>query len=64
MHKFEAIRLIRKELAKGADIPEAMILAAMSLIRPASEGMKKGSTSVQSEAEISPFKPPQFLMQW
>lgn len=62
MHKIEAIRLINEELRKGKDVPEGVILAAMSLIREASEMIKNQSAIVQLEA--SPFKQPHFLMQW
>ena len=64
MHKLEAICLIKKELAKGDDLPEALILAILSLVQEASEFIRNESASVQSEEEVSPFKPPSLLMQW
>jgi hypothetical protein len=68
MHKIMAIHLINKELTKGKDVPEALILAIMTLLREASDTMEDQRASEQSEAESGvkeiPFRPPPFLMQW
>jgi hypothetical protein len=67
-HKAEAIHLINKELEKGiekvGEIPEAVILAIMMMLREASEQMESNTAAVQPEAEVSPFKPPFIFMQW
>jgi hypothetical protein len=62
MHKIEGIRLIRKELEKGKDIPEAVVLAVMSLVEEASEVLEKRSTPILQE--VFQFKPPYFFLQW
>ena len=68
MHKLMAIHLINKELTKGKDVPEALILAIMTLLREASDAMEDQRASKKSEAESGkkelPFKSPPFLMQW
>jgi hypothetical protein len=62
MHKMEAIRQINRELEKGKDIPDEVILAVISLPGEASESLKSRSTSMK--LEVSPFKQPFFFMQW
>jgi hypothetical protein len=63
MYKVEAIRQINKELEKGRDTPEIVIVAIMSLIADASEVMKRLSEK-KSEVEVFPFKPPFILTDW
>lgn len=64
MHKLEAIRLINDELVRGGDIPEAIILAIMSLVREASEFIGDDSGRQQEVDKYSPFKLPLLPMQW
>jgi hypothetical protein len=64
MHKREAIRLVREELAKGSDISEATIIAVISFNKEASERIGKVSASTKSQVEICPFKIPTPLAQW
>jgi hypothetical protein len=61
-HKAEAIHLINKELEKGKEIPEAVILAVIMMLLEASEQMAN-KTALQPEAEVSPFNTPFIFMQ-
>ena len=66
MHKIEAIRLINEELAKGEDVPEAIILAATSFINEASNRIGNVTANMHKKPEvcISRIKTPVFLRQW
>lgn len=64
MHKLEAIRLINEELERGGDIPEAVILAIMSLVREASEFIRGESGNKQEADKESIFKLPLLPIQW
>jgi hypothetical protein len=64
MHKLEAIRLVKEELAKGPDVPEAIILAVMSFIGEAAETIGKENSVEESGSKVNPFKPPLLLEQW
>jgi len=65
MHKFEAIRLVNEELSKGADIPEAVILAIVSLIREASDTIKSDNDDQKTTVNrYLPFKLALLPIQW
>jgi hypothetical protein len=65
MHKFEAIRLINEELSRNRDIPEAIILAIVSLIREARKTVKSDNYGNQlKENRYLPFKLVLLPMQW
>lgn len=65
MHKFEAIRLINEELSRGGDIPEAIILAKVSLLREAGDTIKSGNEDQKLTVNrYLPFKLALLPMQW
>ena len=60
-HKYEAIRLINEELAKGSDIPDAVIFAVLCLVNIENDDVNPDPLEKDKEP---PFKIPLLAMQW
>jgi len=60
-NKYEAIRLINEELAKGSDFPDAVIFAVLCLVNIENDDVSRDQLEKDKD---SPFKIPPLAMQW